>query len=244
MVKVLAGNQDETLQPQQPQEAGSAPPPGLSPGERHISNSLLPVTLSAPLPDAVSIVTQPSMVTLTGNDSSTSLLNASAPFARGASLASKPSLTSLDEPNGPRNSSEPRRTISVKPSLASLPESPEAQTGARLSPVQSAATIPNAAPISPAKTSKSATVPLAPAHDPGKWQSKIKGYRQSLADFAVWSPSSVSPFAALTLMTEDFHLFDMERPSVSRPLDRSGDRGRCCFPAHDYHLRSVPSPLL
>lgn len=54
----------------------------------------------------------------------------------------------------------------------------------RISPVQSTATVPDAEPVSPAKATESSTVPLAPAPDPGKWQTKIKGYKRSLGDFS------------------------------------------------------------
>ncbi|RYC60568.1 hypothetical protein CHU98_g5624 [Xylaria longipes] len=179
----LAGNQDETLQPQQPQQSGLAAPSGLSRGPEGNGNNLLPSTSSVSLCDAVSVATQPSVVTLRGNESSTDLLSASAPFARGTPLASRPSSVSPDESSAPPNGTEPRRTISVKPSLASLPESPEAATGAKLSPVQSAATVPNTVPVAPVKATESTTVPLAPAHNPGKWQSKTRGLKRSLGDF-------------------------------------------------------------
>ncbi|KAI0403945.1 ABC transporter-like protein [Xylaria palmicola] len=184
MEGVLAGKQDETLQPQQPQQSGLPAPSGLTVPIGSNGNNQLRSTSSVSLPDAVSVVTQRSMVTLKESDSSTDLLSASAPIARGTSIASRPSLASLDEPSGPPNSTEPRRTISVKPSLASLPESQEAPTGARLSPVQSAASVPNpATATSPAKATKSDAVPLAPAHDPGKWQSKIRAYKGAAGDF-------------------------------------------------------------
>ncbi|TGJ81130.1 hypothetical protein E0Z10_g7637 [Xylaria hypoxylon] len=169
MEGALAGTQDEIPQRQQPQKTSLAAPPDL--------------TGNSPLPEAVSDVTQSPMVKIGGNDSSINLLSASAPFARGTSLASRPSLSSLDEPTLAPNSNEARRTISVKPSLASLPESPEALTGARLSPIRSATTEPNAAPVSPATATRSNTVPLAPAHEPGKLQSKIRAYKRSLGDF-------------------------------------------------------------
>ncbi|RWA10232.1 hypothetical protein EKO27_g4867 [Xylaria grammica] len=180
----LAGNQDKTtFQPQQPQKTGLAAPPGLPQGQEYGGNSPLLGASTVSLPDAASAVTPSPMVTIGGSDSSTNLLHASAPFATGTSLASRPSLSSLDEPNGAPSITEPRRTISVKPSLASLPESLEAPIGARLSPIQSATSIPNAAPVGAATVTKSTTVPLAPAHDPGKWQSRINGYKRSLGDF-------------------------------------------------------------
>ncbi|KAI0490357.1 ABC transporter-like protein [Xylaria cf. heliscus] len=173
----LACSQDDTLQPQQPQKRGLAAPLGGN------GNNLLPSSSSISLGDAPSIATQPSVVTLTGNESSTDLLRSSAPFARGTSLASRPSLVSLDEPSAPLNGTELHRTISVRPSLASLPESPEAPIGAGLSPNQSAATVPDTAPVAPIKVTEPTAVPLAPAHNPGKWHNKIKGLKTSLGDF-------------------------------------------------------------
>ncbi|KAI0443528.1 ABC transporter-like protein [Xylaria telfairii] len=178
----LAASQDQTPQPQQPQKSGLAAP-GVLPEPEGNRNNLLPSASSVSLCDAVSVTTQPSVVTLRGNESSTNLLSSSAPFARGTSLASKPSWVSLGQPSGPTNNTEPRRTISVKPSLASLPESPDAPTGARLSPVQSAATVPKTAPVTAVKATASTAIPLAPAHDPGKWPSKIKALKKSLGDF-------------------------------------------------------------
>ncbi|KAI0914184.1 ABC transporter-like protein [Ustulina deusta] len=175
----LAGNQDETSQPQQPQQTCLEAPPGLPQGEEYRGNSRLQGVSSVSLPDAVPAVTQPSPVLGGENDSSANLLRASAPFARSTPLASRPSLLSLDGADGTPNNTEPRRTISVKPSLASLPESPEVPNGTGLSPVQSPTIVPNVAPVSPA----TATVPLAPAHDPGKWQSRIRGFKRSLGDF-------------------------------------------------------------
>ncbi|KAI1288222.1 ABC transporter-like protein [Xylaria venustula] len=168
----LAGSHDETLQPQQSQQTDLANPHSLSQGISSVS-----------LPDALSSGTRRFVVTQGENESSTNLLSASAPFAGSVFLSSRPSLVSLDETGNASSNAEPRRTISVKPSLASLPESSEAPIGARLSPVQSAATVPNAAPASPAIAVESTTVPLAPAHDPGKWQNRIRGYKRSLGDF-------------------------------------------------------------
>lgn len=186
----LAASQDEAPQPQPPQKSGLAttpPAPGVLSDPEGNRNNLLPSASSVSLCDAVSVTTQPSVVTLRGNESSTNLLGSSAPFARGTSLASKPSWVSLGQPSGPPSGTEPRRTISVKPSLASLPESPDAPTGSRLSPVQSAATVPRTVPVTAVKATASTAVPLAPAHDPGKWQSKIKALKKSLGDFLVWS---------------------------------------------------------
>ncbi|KAI1346629.1 ABC transporter-like protein [Xylaria sp. FL0043] len=179
----LAGSQDETLQPQPPQQASLAIPHGL-PGAQDLSgNSPLPGASSISLPDTSSVVTQPPLVTHGENESSTNLLSAPAPFAGRASLSSRPSLISLDEAGGIPSNTEPRRTISVKPSLASLPESPEAPTGVKLSPVQSATAGPNVAPASAPVAAQPVTVPLAPAHDPGKWKTKVRGYKRSLGAF-------------------------------------------------------------
>ncbi|KAI1120741.1 ABC transporter-like protein [Nemania abortiva] len=176
---VLAGGQDEASQAEQPQQSAASSSMGQGRGRSNIP----PGASSASLPDVASVVTQPSIATLRATDSSTNLLSAPAPFAGGTSLASRPSISSLDEPSGPSSNTEARRTISVKPSLASLPESPDAPVGSKLSPIASAATAPKAAPVSPAKPTGSTTVPLAPAHDPGKWQTKFKGYKRSLGDF-------------------------------------------------------------
>ncbi|KAI1749736.1 ABC transporter-like protein [Xylaria castorea] len=184
MERPLAGNQDGTLRLQQPQQSGLAAPPDSFSRSGGNGNDLLPSASSISLCDAVSVATQPSMVTFRGNESSTDLLSSSAPFARGTSLASRPSLVSLDEPSALPNSTEPRRTISMKPSLASLPESPEAATEARLSPVQSAATLPSIVPVALVKATESTTVPQAPAHNRGKWQRKIKGLKRPLGDFS------------------------------------------------------------
>ncbi|KAJ2996459.1 hypothetical protein NUW58_g973 [Xylaria curta] len=169
MERVLTGDQEATLQRQQPQQSALATPPGIPQGQGS-GNNVLPSDSSVSLPDSVAGVTQQSIVTLGDNESSTNLLSASAPFAKITPLASRSSLASLDESGWPRNSTEPRRTISVKPSLASLPESPEPATGSKLSPVLSATTVPKATPTSPARATESTTTPLAPAHDPGKWR--------------------------------------------------------------------------
>ncbi|KAJ8123291.1 hypothetical protein ONZ43_g725 [Nemania bipapillata] len=183
MAGILAGGQDEALLAEQPQQRHLAPSSGRSRGQDHSPRNLPPGTSSVSLPDVASVATQPSIATLRATDSSTDLLSAPAPFARATSLASRPSVVSLDEPSGAPTNTEARRTVSVKPSLASLPESPDAPVGSNLSPVQSAATRPSAAPVSPAKATASTTVPLAPAHDPGKWRSKFRGYKKSLGDF-------------------------------------------------------------
>ncbi|KAI0096432.1 ABC transporter-like protein [Nemania sp. FL0031] len=177
MAGVLAGGRREASQAEQPQQNAS------SQGRGHNQSNLSLGASSASLPDVASVVTQPSIATLRATDSTTNLLSASAPFARGTSLASRPSLVSLEEPSGPSNTTETRRTISVKPSLASLPESPEAPVGSKLSPVQSTPTVPKTAPVSPAKAAEPTAIPLAPAHDPGKWHSKFRGYKKSLGDF-------------------------------------------------------------
>ncbi|KAI0870538.1 ABC transporter-like protein [Hypoxylon argillaceum] len=178
MAGVLAGSQDEALQAQQPQHSDLAASPGPSQGPEHSERN--PLSLA----NIASVVTQPSIATLSATDSSTDLLSAPAPFAKATSLASRPSIVSLDEHSGAPNVTEGRRTISVKPSLASLPESPDAPVGPNLSPVQSATTAPSAAAqVSPAKATGSNAVPLAPAHDPGKWRRRIRGYKRSLGDF-------------------------------------------------------------
>lgn len=228
----LAGNQDETSQPQQPQQTCLEAPPGLPQGEEYHGNSRLQGVSSVSLPDAVPAVTQPSPVLGGENDSSANLLRASAPFARSTPLASRPSLLSLDGADDTPNNTEPRRTISVKPSLVSLPESPEVSNGTGLSPVQSPTIVPNVAPVSPA----TATVPLAPAHDPGKWQSRIRGFKRSLGDFLVRSCPQLI-LRALTISREDLLLFNMERPLVSVSLYCSGAWRRRRIPYHDHHLR-------
>lgn len=176
---VLTGNQDETSQPRQPQQGNLAVPPEAHRAE----SSMLPGAASVSLPDPMSVVTPPSMVTPKENDSSTNLLSSSEPLAN--STSSRPSLVSLDEPRDSPSSTEVHGAISVKPSSTSLPESPKAPMEERISPVQSTATVPDAEPVSPAKATESSTVPLAPAPDPGKWQTKIKGYKRSLGDFSV-----------------------------------------------------------
>ncbi|KAI0859458.1 ABC transporter-like protein [Xylaria cubensis] len=216
MEESLAGNQDKTLRLQQSQQGGLAIPSDSFRRSGDNGNNLLPSASSVSLSDAVSVVTQPSMVTLRGNESSTDLLTASAPFARANSLPSRPSLVSLDEPSTLLVSAEARRTISVKPSLASLPESPEFSAEARLSPVQSAAVAPGTVPVAPIKDTKSTTVPLAQAGNQGKWQNKIKGLKRSLGDFlrvftySTWNDrfflclsiiAAIGAGAALPLMT-------------------------------------------
>ncbi|TRX93261.1 hypothetical protein FHL15_005840 [Xylaria flabelliformis] len=234
----LAGNQDKTLRLQQPQQGGLAIPSDSfrRPGDN--GNNLLPSASSVSLCDDVSVVTQPSMVTLRGNESSTDLLTASAPFARANSLPSRPSVVSSDEPSTLLVSAEPRRTISVKPSLASLPESPEFSTEARLSPVQSAAVTPGTVPVAPIRDTKSTTVPLTPADDQGKWQNKIKGLKRSLGDFlrvftySTWKDrfflclsiiAAIGAGAALPLMTIVFGMCELlSLPQVLALLTSKG----------------------
>ncbi|KAI1198452.1 ABC transporter-like protein [Nemania serpens] len=158
---VLAGNQDETSQHQQPQQGN----------------------LAVPL-DAVSVATQPSTVASKENDSSATLLSSPEPLASGTSSASRPSLASLDEPSSRPGSTEVHRTISMKPSSTSLPDSPEEPIEERLPPVQSTATVPDVEPVSPVKATESSTVHPAPTPDPGKWKTKIRGYKKSLGDFS------------------------------------------------------------
>lgn len=235
MAGVLAGSQDEALQAQQPQHSDLAASPGPSQGPEHSERN--PLSLA----NIASVVTQPSIATLSATDSSTDLLSAPAPFAKATSLASRPSIVSLDEHSGAPNVTEGRRTISVKPSLASLPESPDAPVGPNLSPVQSATTAPSAAaPVSPAKATGSNAVPLAPAHDPGKWRSRIRGYKRSLGDFGVYLlATSNERCIVLIIFTENIHLLNMERSIVSLSLHRSGDWSRRCIPYHDHYLRYV-----
>ncbi|KAI0205276.1 ABC transporter-like protein [Astrocystis sublimbata] len=165
----LAGRQDESLPPQQPQQ-DCLTAPSASPVSRG---------------DAAAVATQPSMATLRGSESDTELLGSSAPIARAESLVTRPSSVSLDEANTPPNGTEPRRAVSVKPSLASLPESPKDSTGAVLSPVQSAATSPHSRvpPVPATNVTGSTSVPLAPAHDPGKWQSKARDLKKTSGNF-------------------------------------------------------------
>ncbi|KAI1362090.1 ABC transporter-like protein [Xylaria arbuscula] len=186
MERALAGKKEETLQGPRPQETSHAMLPSLTPGQQYRGNSPLPGASSVSLPDSASGVTQLPLVAPGENESSTNLLSAPAPFAKGTSLISKSSTLSLEEASSASNSAEPRRIVSVKPSLASLPESPDASHRPTLSPVQSVTTAPNVAPVVPtlpAKATKSNTVPLAPAHDPGKWKGRYRGYKRSLGDF-------------------------------------------------------------
>lgn len=179
---VLAGNQDDTSQPQQPQQGNLAVPSEARQGESNV----LPAASSITLPDAISAATQPSTVVPKENDSSANLLCPHEPLGNGTSPASRCSLISLDdEPSGPPSSTEVHRTISAKPSSTSLPGPPEAPTEERLSPVQSAAIVPNAEPVSPAKATEPTAVPPAPAPEPGKWKTKFRGYKRSLGVFSV-----------------------------------------------------------
>ncbi|KAI1183088.1 ABC transporter-like protein [Nemania serpens] len=178
---VLAGNQDDTSQPQQPQQGNLAVPSEARQGESNV----LPAASSITLPDAISAATQPSTVVPKENDSSANLLCPHEPLGNGTSPASRCSLISLDdEPSGPPSSTEVHRTISAKPSSTSLPGPPEAPTEERLSPVQSAAIVPNAEPVSPAKATEPTAVPPAPAPEPGKWKTKFRGYKRSLGVFS------------------------------------------------------------
>ncbi|KAI1114225.1 ABC transporter-like protein [Nemania sp. NC0429] len=79
---------------------------------------------------------------------------------------------------------EVHTTISVKASSTSLPRSLGAPIGSILLPVQSTATVPNVEPASPKKATEPAAMATAPAPDPGKWQTKIRGYKKSLGDFS------------------------------------------------------------
>ena len=188
MEGVLADKKEDTLQHPRPQQTSHAVLLGLPPDQQYRGNGPLPGSSSVSLPDTASGVTQPPLVAPGENESSTDLLSAPAPFARGTSLISRPSTLSLDETDRASNNAEPRHTVSVKPSLASLPESPVASHGATLSPIPSVTTAPNVAPAATAslvKAAKSTTVPLAPAHDLGKWRSRYKGYKRSLGDFFV-----------------------------------------------------------
>lgn len=83
-------------------------------------------------------------------------------------------------------------TLGVKDSYADLvshtpppplPEPPKAPTGANASLVQSAVTAPKVLPTQPSRPTESTAVPLAPAHDPGKWRTKLGGFKRSLGDF-------------------------------------------------------------
>ncbi|KAI8626309.1 ABC transporter-like protein [Xylariaceae sp. FL1651] len=181
-----AVSQNEIMQPHQPQESGSTAAPGLAPGQSPavpIRRSSLPGSPSTQLAGAVSVATQPSVSTLTENESRTNLLKAPAPFGIAASLASKPSSVSLAESNGPSDSTGYHRTISLRPSLASLPETTETTTGAYLSPIQSVSPTANAAPVSPAKITKPTAATPSPPDGVDNKRNKLIEYKKSLSDF-------------------------------------------------------------
>lgn len=74
-----------------------------------------------------------------------------------------------------------------------LPESPKAPTGAKAFPAQSAVTATKALPTQPSRPTESTAVPLAPAHDPGKWRTKLRGFKRPLGDFWVRSHRQLAP---------------------------------------------------
>ncbi|KAI0397009.1 ABC transporter-like protein [Xylariaceae sp. FL0594] len=124
----------------------------------------------------------------------TNLLRAPAPFASNGvgavSLASKPWFVSLDGETSALASTSStsandgsRRTISVKPSLASLPESPAADHTMAGDHTTAAGTTAGTTTTVTTAT-ETPSVPHASAHDPGKWKSKMRSYKQSFADFA------------------------------------------------------------
>ncbi|KAH9909896.1 P-loop containing nucleoside triphosphate hydrolase protein [Xylariomycetidae sp. FL2044] len=149
------------------------PPPGAS---------------GAQTPASVTASTKQSVASHSKADSATDLLRAPAAYGRAASLASNQSWASLPGQGPPSEPVPelPHRTISLKPSLASLPAPREAsKAAATLSPVQSMPSTNNAAPLSPSKPTKlkkSAAIPKSP-HDSKPKPPKGAQYKKTLRNF-------------------------------------------------------------
>ncbi|KAI0150276.1 ABC transporter-like protein [Xylariaceae sp. FL1272] len=126
---------------------------------------------------------QPPAVTLSGSESRIHLLQASAPIGVAVSLTSKPSSASLDKSDEQTHHGPGRRTISLRPSLASLPESKEPDIGSHLSPIQSASPTANANTSSSANAvSPGQALPSEPTSQHSGLE-KLKRIRTSLKNF-------------------------------------------------------------
>ncbi|KAI1266691.1 ABC transporter-like protein [Xylariaceae sp. FL1019] len=152
-----------------------------------------------------SLTQQPSTVKVPGNESHINLLQASAPFGTAASLTSKPSSASLDKSDEQTHHDHGRRTISLRPSLASLPESIEPDIGSHLSPIQSAASpTVNAKPSSPAKTVSSGLPPPSQPTRRYGGREKLKKFIGSLKNFyriftySTWHDRMVLSFSTVS----------------------------------------------
>ncbi|KAI1491435.1 P-loop containing nucleoside triphosphate hydrolase protein [Biscogniauxia mediterranea] len=139
----------------------------------------------APAPTSLSTSVKSPSNSPPENQSTTNLLNASAPVGRTASSTSELSLASATEQDSSSESQTPHRhTNSLKPSLASLPESPKTKTSPVLSPIQSASPKETPMPASTAKTTtKSETTTPDPMNDPNKKPPKTAKYKKSLSNF-------------------------------------------------------------
>ncbi|KAI2602444.1 P-loop containing nucleoside triphosphate hydrolase protein [Hypoxylon sp. NC1633] len=107
------------------------------------------------------------------------LLGASAPPGRAASITSQSTSASLSEHDSSREPASQHRTISLKPSLSSLPQPPESQAGGTtLSPIPSASPGASVAPTTPvhappAAPTNTTASPKAPSNMPSQ-KAKLK----------------------------------------------------------------------
>ncbi|KAI5920279.1 P-loop containing nucleoside triphosphate hydrolase protein [Camillea tinctor] len=150
------------------------------------SSSQMTGTLETPAPAPASLST--SAKSPSGPppeiDSTINLLNASAPVGRTSSFTSDLSVASIVEQDGVSESHTPQRQpLSLKPSLASLPETPETKAGPVLSPIQSTSPKGNPVPASTPKTTKSEAATPTPLNDPNKKPPKLAKYKKSLTNF-------------------------------------------------------------
>ncbi|KAI1499704.1 P-loop containing nucleoside triphosphate hydrolase protein [Biscogniauxia marginata] len=136
------------------------------------------------------------------SESTTDLLNKPATASRKPSISSTPSVTSLLEQEGPSGSRTSYHAISLKPSLASLPVSPEVKAGPVLSPIQSASSQGNQAPPVPEKTPKAEATSPGPVNNPGNKPPKIAKYKKSLLNF--WRVFTYSTWRDRVLLFASF----------------------------------------
>ncbi|KAI0015980.1 hypothetical protein F4780DRAFT_32252 [Xylariomycetidae sp. FL0641] len=120
-------------------------------------------------------------------ESKTHLLNAPAPVGKAASLTSQASFTSLPVEGEDASADTPPRgrSISLKPSLASLPEAPKDRASVPLSPIQSASPRSTVAPASPGGKPKPAQAPPGPLNNPDNRPSPLAKYKKAILNFLV-----------------------------------------------------------
>ncbi|KAI0001393.1 P-loop containing nucleoside triphosphate hydrolase protein [Xylariaceae sp. FL0662B] len=132
---------------------------------------------------SISRESKPHLASEMGDNLSTGLLKAPASLGRASSIDSNQSSVSLPDTEGVSRPPTQHHTVSLKPSLSSLPESPERPIGTALSTIESASPKSSATPASPSVAPKQPPVPPVPPTAPGTRKPKTKNYKKITSNF-------------------------------------------------------------